>query len=154
MPTHCSDGGSPNPGTGVPDVASEVTHLRKMIHYPTYAEYNHFTPCNSTGHTILSQYLEYRRAKYRTMDVLQKDVDACLMAYDIEVDVESRLQKETHVDAEGYILVTQGPAPVKAHTRKDRERGLGTNIAVIDFYRFPNEEREIAACLTTDNGGE
>nr|BAN65315.1 hypothetical protein [Babesia bovis] len=155
MQVYRSDTGTLNPDTVFPDVSPDITHLSKHNkYYPVYEEGNQFKPCIITGQSILSQHLEYRRVKYRAMDLLQKDVDECLMAYDIEADVENRLQRETHVDAEGYILVTQGPVPVKAHTRKDRKRGPGTNIAAIDFYRFPNKEREIAAFLTTGNGGE
>ncbi|EDO07871.1 hypothetical protein BBOV_III003070 [Babesia bovis T2Bo] len=155
MQVHRRDRGSPNPGTVFPDLAPDVTHLRKHNEdYPIHEEGNLLKPCSITGQSILSQYLEYRRVKYRAMDLLQKDVDECLMAYDIEADVENRLQRETHVDAEGYILVTHGPVPVKAHIIKDRKRGHGTNITAIDFYRFPNKEREIAAFLTTGNGGE
>ncbi|GIX60671.1 DnaJ homolog subfamily C member 19 [Babesia caballi] len=94
------------------------------------------------GATLLSAALEGRRAQYRGMDILQKCADECLVAYDIEEDVERRLEKEVIVDDEGFTLVTQGPAAVKGGvTRRSGKRKRESTATTVDFYRFPNKER-------------
>ncbi|ORM41880.1 uncharacterized protein BXIN_0505 [Babesia sp. Xinjiang] len=95
-----------------------------------------------THGTVLSAALERHRSQYRGMDILQKNADECLVAYDIAEDLDRRLEQEVIVDDEGFTLVTHGPEAVKAGVaRRGKKRTRHANVTTVDFYRFPNKEK-------------
>ncbi|GFE53222.1 ribosomal protein RNA-processing 7 homolog A, putative [Babesia ovis] len=148
-----SDSSRPEGSTKFHAVFESPKNLSKIVSNNDHVVIIPYKSHKSRSNAFLSSVLHRRRGKYRGMDILQKNADECLVAYDIAQDVERRLEKETIIDEDGFVLVTQGPSAAKAVVQRDNQkRARKGKVTTVDFYRFPNKEKIMSslAAINTD----